>query len=483
MEFQAVARQLIPSIREGLHRAEFNRSQCRRLLVRIDAIVLRIRILESDDVAKLYSCLVTPLKRARSLILECGGPKWVERIFIRANNKEAFEELHNELSKFVQTYIGFTSTAERSTDLDVATLSRPTPSLLNEDAARDFQEILENLRSILQGPKGSKLDHPSEHLDWIIKVVSDRYLAIDYVDSCASYLQISGSEIVRRRLIGTGSYGDVYEATWLGCRTCLKDFPWSGGYSDEWLKQAMPLLKLRHPNVLQLVGLSPSGNGSAEKSKVLTEILQGDMRSLIDRRMKGRTGEAGSPFNSDVALDIMKQVARGLSCLHQNGFMHADRVLTTNIIIKEDDQYVDARIGDFGVPVNCPVEYIHVSEPRLGDSKAAETARWMAPEVCAGSARFTTNSDIYSFGVMCYELLTGRIPFDHYTEIVAEVHSRIVGGERPELPENLDEELLRLIQECWDVDPSSRPTAPEIVYRLEKIQFCAIPTASASVVR
>ena len=73
-------------------------------------------------------------------------------------------------------------------------------------------------------------------------------------------------------------------------KVCLKGFPWSGG---QWLLQAMPLLRFRHPNVIQVVGISTSSIEGDWKpqAKVLTEIV----RSLIDKRMKMLNGK-GTPF-------------------------------------------------------------------------------------------------------------------------------------------------------------------------------------------
>lgn len=485
MELPEHALQLIASIRDEMKRVEINVSQCSRLADRIDAIVQALKVHTKtihvgEDVDKLHvECLSILLKRAWLVVVECGGSKWVDKCLIRDDNKEAFEEVHEELTSYLFKITGCRD--EGTTDLNTATLP-PTTKLLSEDAERDLQDmqarLKDELRVIEKEPTSEKL---AESLRKIIKVISDKY-KLETTGDEASNLQIPLSEIIRKNLIGTGSYGNVYEAEWLGCRVCLKDFPWSGGYSQQWLDQAKPLLKLRHSNVLQLVGFSPS-LVECEESKVLTEIMEGDMRSLIDRRMKEQDGK-GTPFHLCVAVDIMIQVARGLRCLHQNGFMHADRVLTTNIIIKEYDGYVDARIGDFGVPVDCPVEYIHDCEPRLDDPNGVETARWMAPEVCdparRGAVRFSTSSDIYSFGMVCYEVLTGKIPFYHYTDVGPMEFSHIMSGERPELPHDLDERVALLIRGCWDMDPSSRPTALEIVNRLEKIQFSAAPTDSHS---
>ena len=84
---------------------------------------------------------------------------------------------------------------------------------------------------------------------------------------------------------------------------------------------------------------------------------------------------------------------------------------------------------------------------------------------------YSPSSDIYSFGMFCYELLTSKIPFYNFKD-VAEVHSQIVAGKlRPDLPKNLDERIEHIIQQCWLVNPSLRPNAQKIVAQLENIMF------------
>ncbi|KAG0560428.1 hypothetical protein KC19_10G180000 [Ceratodon purpureus] len=536
MVFMVFIMMMVSKLFASNREVKINIHQCCMLADRIDGMAIWVnalkRVLKVKEFSKVRKSFLIIRKRAEALISECGGTEWVKTALIRGNNKEAFAEVHRELSNFFSkiesNYVVSMNLKPpppmnlKTHLLDEELAERDMQDMLDEEAERDMLDMLEMLKAVEKvstsnaAAEGDELksrkdeertkcklccvyiycyftklfklqkpisDFPSgaSNLEQIIEVVSAKRKdqasnhAQDEQDLSAIYLRIPRSEIVLKRLIGTGSYGDVHEAEWLGCKMCLKDFPWSGGYGEQWLKQAMPILKLRHPNVLQLVGFSPSEVDS-EKPKVLTEIMQGDIRSLIDRRMKEQNGK-GTPFTWCMTLDIMIQVARGLACMHQNGFMHGDRVLTTNIIIKVCGDYIDARIGDFGVPEDIPVEHVHIYEPRMGDPQGAETARWMAPEVCAGSEYYTTKSDIYSFGILCSELLTSRKPFDHHANVAA-VHSQIVAGVlRPELPGDLDKRVADIIRSCWHADSSKRPDAQTIVDELEKIQFSKSPTA------
>ncbi|KAG0604484.1 hypothetical protein M758_10G175600 [Ceratodon purpureus] len=509
IKFEVLISKVSNSINNEVKGAKMNVYQCRRLANRINGFVEQWKfpkdILRDDGYCEVLESLSILLKKALSLVIECGGSKWVTTTLVRGNNEEAYIQVHNDLSNLLNRASDFASNDEDNNNFKNA-ISAPSIYDMCEDALHDFKYLLKmrrnfqgcietfsrvyrnpprfltkgltRLRLKLRLKLGPRFDSnlqlfATKHdFKKIIKVVSEknRDQASNHVlseqGSSASYLQIQESDIVIKRFLGIGSYGDVHEVEWLGCRMCLKDFPWPGGYNKQWLKHAMPILKLRHPNILQLVGISTS-MVNTRPPKMLTETMEGDIRSLIDKTMAEQSGE-GTPFTWWMTLYIMIQVIRGLAFMHQNGFMHGDRVLTTNIIIKVCGDFVDARIGDFGVPADISMEFMHVYEPRkVVQWQILETARWMAPEVCAGGAPFSVNSDIYGFGVFCYELLTGKIPFDQYTD---DVRLKIRDGElKLELPSDVDKRVAEIIKKCLHVDPSLRPEASVVVKTLESI--------------
>jgi len=143
------------------------------------------------------------------------------------------------------------------------------------------------------------------------------------------------------------------------------------------------------------------------------------------------------------------------------------------------DQYGHARLADFGllVIVSDP------TNPTVSTTVApAGTTRWMSPELLDPDnfgfkdSRPTKESDCYAFGMVIYEVLSGKAPFTPYRDFV--VMRKIVEGERPERPQGTEGEwftdyLWDTLQLCWAQQPGARPTVKAILGCLEHISFRA----------
>lgn len=125
------------------------------------------------------------------------------------------------------------------------------------------------------------------------------------------------------------------------------------------------------------------------------------------------------------------------------------------------------KIVDFGVSQ-------YISEP---PEKNVGTSVWRAPEVLQGpdptsdhedQPCITQASDMYSFGMVCFEVVTGRRPFEEDMKCVPcqILYGRIKAGERPQLPKGLDSDLEGMIKRCWQQDPKERPSFGDICEEL-----------------
>jgi serine/threonine protein kinase len=163
-----------------------------------------------------------------------------------------------------------------------------------------------------------------------------------------------------------------------------------------------------------------------------------------------------------VAVDTMLQIAEGMKYLHEQDIVHGD-LNATNILINrvpipemEEAGYVQAKVAGFGV----------FGEPRTG------RAGWMAPELFEeqnpqpNQEQFMA-SDIYSYAVTCFEILTSKSPFAE-AENQADVRAAVKEGKRPHLPDSLPTSLRSLIRRCWDADASNRPSFSEICAELRQ---------------
>ena len=84
--------------------------------------------------------------------------------------------------------------------------------------------------------------------------------------------------------------------------------------------------------------------------------------------------------------------------------------------------------------------------------------------------RYPFKVDIYSFGMVCYEILTGKVPFWTTTSL-GEVKKMVLKGDRPTLPADCPDDLKMLIQSCWDSEASSRPSFKKICWKLRDLKF------------
>ena len=180
-------------------------------------------------------------------------------------------------------------------------------------------------------------------------------------------------------------------------------------------------------------------------------------------------------------LSFALDVARGLSYSHRKGFVHND-VKTLNVLL--NDQY-QAKLADFGHSSTILQAATSSSSQSGAFSPIADTGefanaaafaspRWAAPEVLLGQPP-STGSDVYSFGMLLYELMTSRVPFEMEQLEEFQIANYVLADKRtpyiPEVIKHSKNEIIRdlrdLMVECWDRKSSQRPSLPDVIVKLE----------------
>ncbi|KAJ7202185.1 kinase-like domain-containing protein [Mycena rebaudengoi] len=166
----------------------------------------------------------------------------------------------------------------------------------------------------------------------------------------------------------------------------------------------------------------------------------------------------GEPPDTD-RLSLILDVALGIEYLHHQKVVHGD-LNALNILVTPTRR---ACITDFGLS-SVVSDKISDSTPRGG------TARWQAPELLRGDRKIHFGSDVYAFACVCYEIMMGKAPF-HELRSDAALFMGVLKGQRPSRPTTWSgtaalDCLWQLLQDCWQEDPSTRPTATQIVQRL-----------------
>ena len=165
------------------------------------------------------------------------------------------------------------------------------------------------------------------------------------------------------------------------------------------------------------------------------------------------------PPSQWLALRLLADCARGMAYLHsrQPAVIHRD-LKSQNLLVTADGS---VQVADFGLSREC-----HGSGPaamtRVG------SVQWVAPEVLLGHG-YSRTCDVWSFGVVCWELMTARIPFDGIPTVLVATKVALEGMRLP-VPPDAPLQLLRLMARCWAEAPAQRPEFSEVLVELEAIR-------------
>ncbi len=254
--------------------------------------------------------------------------------------------------------------------------------------------------------------------------------------------------------IGSGGMGEVYLArdTALNRNVALKVLPEAFVRDDERLarfkREAQILASLNHPNIAHVHGLEES---SATRALVM-ELVEGD--DLSDRIARG-------PIPLADALPIARQIADALEAAHEQGIVHRD-LKPANIKVRADGT---VKVLDFGLAKaltqDSGLRTEDISDSPTLTARATEqgvilgTAAYMAPEQARGKA-VDKRADIWAFGVVLYEMLTGVRAFDGrgFTDVLAAVLRHEIDWSR--LPADTPPRLGQLLARCVEPDMKQR---------------------------
>ncbi|XP_075110348.1 serine/threonine-protein kinase VIK-like isoform X5 [Nicotiana tabacum] len=256
-------------------------------------------------------------------------------------------------------------------------------------------------------------------------------------------------------LIGEGAYGEVYLVKWRGTEVAAKTIRASIASNpmvkNAFLKELALWQKLRHPNIVQFLGVLKQ----SDRLIFLTEYLRNG--SLYDQlRKKGRL----DPLTAVAyALDI----ARGMNYLHQHkphAIIHRD--LTPRNVLQDEAGHL--KVTDFGL------SKIAQQKDSYGYKMTGGTGsyRYMAPEVYRRES-YGKSVDVFSFALIVHEMFQGG-PSNREAAPETVADKTAYEDYRPHLASYIFPEPVKtLLRECWHKNPDRRPSFQEIIERLEKI--------------
>ena len=255
-------------------------------------------------------------------------------------------------------------------------------------------------------------------------------------------------------LIGEGGMGQVYQATdtKLNRQVALKILPEAFATDPDRLarfqREAQVLASLNHPNIAQIHGIEEADDTRA----LVLELVEGP--TLKDRIAQG-------PIPVDEALPIAKQIAEALEAAHEQGVIHRD-LKPANIKVREDGT---VKVLDFGLakaldtaPEGDPSQSPTLTAAATLMGVIMGTAAYMSPEQARGKP-VDRRADIWSFGVVLYEMLTGKRAFegDDVSLTLADVMRAEPAWVR--LPDALPPAMSIYLRRCLEKDPQQRVQA------------------------
>src|SRR4051794_24748330 len=229
-----------------------------------------------------------------------------------------------------------------------------------------------------------------------------------------------------QEVVGTGGMSTVYRAvdTLLERNVALKILhPHYGGdaeYVERFRHEARSVAQLSHPNIVTVIDRGESDG----QQYIVFEYVDGEsLKQLVDR---------SGPLPARRAIELTLQVAEALAFAHNAGLVHRD-VKPQNVLVTEDGE---AKVTDFGIARSLDVEHgVTQTGTVLG------TSNYLSPEQARGQT-VTPATDVYSLGVVLYELLTGEVPFPGETFVA--VAMKHINEEPPSVLERRPDVPVRL---------------------------------------
>ena len=267
----------------------------------------------------------------------------------------------------------------------------------------------------------------------------------------SSKLLLGRYEIIEK--IGEGGMAVVYKAKdrllnrYVAIKILRPEFTRDEQFIENFRRESQAAAGLSHPNIVNVYDVGREGNINF----IVMELVDGKpLSQLIEEKGK---------LDYKEAINITKQVASALSLAHKNQIIHRD-VKPHNILITSQGT---AKLADFGI-----ARAVSQSSIQGNDDKIMGSVHYFSPEQARG-AYVDERSDIYSLGIVLYEMLTGKVPFDGDSPItIALMH---INDPVPKV-QGIPPQLEKIIEKATDKYQSNRyKTADEMIEDLDNIEF------------
>ncbi|KAG5402412.1 hypothetical protein IGI04_017019 [Brassica rapa subsp. trilocularis] len=247
--------------------------------------------------------------------------------------------------------------------------------------------------------------------------------------------------ILRKTRVGFGCSAEVFRGTWNETEVAVKIFKDQAVTVEnikDFCNEIFILSRIQHPNVIMF-------HGACVKPRQLALVTEYVEKGSLYHLLHKTDGIKNLSWRKKI--NILHDICRGLMCIHGMGIVHRD-LKSGNCLLCNDGT---VKICDFGLSVMME------GTTTLNDIVPAGTPEWVAPETTRNEP-LSKKCDIYSFGVIMWELCTLTKPWEGVPQ--AKVLNIVAKGARLDIPEG---PLAKLIEACWSEVPEQRPRCEEIL--------------------
>ncbi|GMT28877.1 hypothetical protein PFISCL1PPCAC_20174 [Pristionchus fissidentatus] len=257
--------------------------------------------------------------------------------------------------------------------------------------------------------------------------------------------EVDRSELQLLRKLGGGNFGTVYYGRWRGVvEVAIKSMKSGNSSVNEFLQEAAILKRCDHPNLVKLYAVCTKD----KPLYIVTEFMPNGSLSYFCRTIYAN----GEKIAVEIQVDWAAQIASGMAYLEEKQVVHRD-LAARNVLVGELVADVPiVKIADFGL-----ARALNGNDPYQVSRMANFPIKWTAPEA-VNDGIFTTKSDVWSYGVLVYEIFSGgKIPYPGVSnrEIMDLVPKGFRMNRIPEIPEPVYYDVM---MKCFEANPNERPT-------------------------
>jgi eukaryotic-like serine/threonine-protein kinase len=277
--------------------------------------------------------------------------------------------------------------------------------------------------------------------------------------------------------LGSGGMGVVYAATHplIGKRAAIKvlrpELSNNPAAVERFMMEARAVNQIGHPNIVDIFAF---GNLPDGRSYYVMDLLSGES---LRQRLK-----RGGPMHVSEAASVIDEVSSALIAAHDKGIIHRDLKPDNVFMVTVPGRWPEVRILDWGLlKLSSTQSAVSGGKYKTLAGSMMGTPVYMSPEQARASESVDQRTDIYSLGVMAYEILSGVVPFKKGSSI----DTLLAHQEEPVPPlakkcPALPEELVQLIEAMLDKDAAGRPTLAAVRAVIKRLKGGKIPTMTAA---